>query len=187
MAANSTSNDGAGEHAAGEVVDLAFDLALAERERHRQDRLTAEDGHRSRRDKILEWADAIFGDRDRTAVEHHLAVDGCRRSRGQQSGLEQIALAGRRELRPVVEVDVLIHDLPDPDHHVVARAPSRPWPGRACAADSSSNTRRATTATVPASDSTSARSLSVMYAPNAMANRSTGPTAARTKNRNSLR
>ena len=82
--------------------------------------LPATGANRRRGDQIRQRAKLIFVDEARQPLEHDGAIDVVRRARRQQARREQIALARRNEVRPVEDVHVLIDDLADPDHHVVA-------------------------------------------------------------------
>ena len=87
------------QHAAIEVVDLALDLALAQRQRHGQDGVAAADADRRRRDQVGEVADPILADEARQPLEGDGAVDLGRRARRQQPRREEVALARRQQLR----------------------------------------------------------------------------------------
>ena len=76
---------------------------------------------RSRRDRIRHGADAILADKTGKTLERDGPIHRIGRPRREQPRCEQITLARRHELRAFEDVDVLIDDLADPDHDVVAR------------------------------------------------------------------
>ena len=107
--------------AAIEVVDLALHFVLPEGQRHRQHRrCRPRSADRRRGEHVRHVADAILGDEAGQPLQHDGAIDLVRRARRQQARREQIALAGRRELGVDVDVDVLVDQLADPHHDVVA-------------------------------------------------------------------
>ena len=159
-------HDRADEHAAVELVDLALDLALARRERHAAglaSRVPAARRHRRGRDQILERADAILADRrsgrrlerDRAVHAAPACASAAGRSRTDRAG-------SSRRARPLVEVHVLIDDLPDPDHHVVGERDALIGGLRLGGRQLLEHALRARATTFAASASTSARNLPVM-------------------------
>ena len=61
--------DGGEQHAPVELVELSFDAALAQGERHADDRRTIVDAHRRRGDAVVVGADRLGGQVGRPAVE----------------------------------------------------------------------------------------------------------------------
>ena len=106
--------------AAIEIVDLALHFVLAERQRHRQYRVARSGPDRRRGEHVGHVADAVLGDDAGQALQHDGAVDRLRRARRQQTRREEVAFAGRRQHRAVEDVDVLVDQLADPHHQIVA-------------------------------------------------------------------
>src|SRR4030095_15409368 len=108
-------------NAAVEIIDLAIDVALSRRQWDGREALLPASVHGRGSDRVGNGPDTIFTDEARQALKRNGAIDRIRGACRQQTRREQIALAGRDELRAFKNVDVLVDDLADPDHHVVTR------------------------------------------------------------------
>ena len=119
------------DHLPVELVDLAIELLLAERQRHDDDAVAASGAHRRRRDAVREVGDLLDADEHRQPVEDHVPVRRARRAHRQQARREQIALARRFEPRTIEEVDVLVDGAADEHHDLVVDRGERAGP-RCC-------------------------------------------------------
>ena len=82
--------------AAIEVVDLAADFTLPQRQRHRQQRVLSCGAHRRGCQNVSEGAEHVLAHEAGQPLQHDGMVDVVRRSRRQDARREQIALAMSR-------------------------------------------------------------------------------------------
>ena len=109
------------QHAAIQRFDLLLDLLLPRRQRHCEDAVFERRGRqRYGGDQIgIQRADAFAHDGGRFATELERLVHFGRRARRQESGGEEIALAGGDQAAGGEEIHVLIDQPADPHHQVV--------------------------------------------------------------------
>ena len=111
------------QHLTIEIVDLPFDLRLAQRHRHRDDAFTAAGPDGGGGEQIL--PPSCFADEGRQPVEHDPAIHVGGRAPRQETRGEQVALARRLQLRALEEVHVLIDGAPDQHHDLIVERRQR--------------------------------------------------------------
>ena len=101
-------------------------LLLAGGQRHGEYGVRAGRTDRCRGEQVGEGADRVLGHEGGSLTQHDGVVDGIGRASGQESGREQVALAGGGQPRPLEDVDVLVDHLAHEDERVVVYHRQRP-------------------------------------------------------------
>ena len=84
---------------------------LPRRQRHGEDGVRTGGPYRRGGQQVREGSDRVLGHERRGLAEDDGVVDRVGRARGQESGREQVALAGCRQSRSLEDVDVLVDHL----------------------------------------------------------------------------
>ena len=113
------------QHAAIELVDLALDLHLPERERHGDDAFASARAHWSGSKQIRDLARVFLADKGRQPIEHDLPVHIARRARREKPRGKEVGLARGLQSGAVEEVDVLIDGAADEHHDLIVEGAER--------------------------------------------------------------